>query len=121
MPSHDIIIHLTTALAVLVTYEIGKILSKADTLACLHQAQNDIPSGAGAVYPVPGPQLYTSGTVVLSLLPYGSPMMLWNEWSATVRALEWFTQEYEALAMSFSVMVIVEGSRVIGTGAIEFF
>ncbi len=119
MPSHDIIIHLTSALAVLITYDIAVILPKADTIACLQQAQNDIPPSAEAMYPIPGPQLYICGDVVLSLLPDSSPVMLWNEWNATVRALEWFTEEYEALAMTFFVTHLFDGSKVIGEGAIE--
>ena len=118
MPSHDIIIHFSTALAVLITYEIDTILSKAETIACLQQAQNDIPS-AQAMYPIPGPQLYWPGDVVLSLLPNSSPVMLWNEWNGTLRALEWFTKEYEALAMTFTVTKVFDDSKIIGEGAIE--
>ena len=118
MPTHDIIIHFTTALAIMITYNIERILSKSDTLACLKRAQIDIPSGADAASPVPGPQVYSSGNVILSLLPSSSPEMLWSEWNATVRALEWFTQEYEAVAMVFSVMDWFDVSKILGRGAI---
>ena len=118
MPAHDIIIHFTTALAIMITYNIDRILSKADTLGCLKEAQIDIPSGADAESPVPGPQIYSSGNVMLTLLPNTSPVMLWSEWNATISALEWFTREYEAMAMVFSVMDWFDASRIFGRGGI---
>ena len=118
MPAHDIIIHFTTGLAVELTYETYQILSKFDTLACLSYAQNNIPTGAEATSPVPGPLFYKSGDVHLTFIPNSSPMILWNEWNATLRALKWFVEEYEALAMVFSVLTITEPLKVIGTGAV---
>ena len=118
MPLHDIIIHFTTALAIMITYNVERILSKPDTLACLKEAQIDIPSGDDAESPVPGPQVYNFGNVILSLLPSSSPAMLWSEWNATVSALEWFTREYEAMAMVFSVIDWLDISKVFGRGTI---
>ena len=118
MPAHDIIINFSAGLGVHITYETYQILSKFDTLACLNYAQNNIPTGPEAYSPVPGPLFYKSGDVHLTFVPNSSPVMLWSEWNDTVRALKWFAEEYEALAMVFSVMTITEASKVIGTGAV---
>ena len=102
----------------MVTYNVERLLSKPDTLACLKEAQIDIPSGDDAETPIPGPQVYSSGSVILSLLPNSGPEMLWSEWNATVSALEWFTREYEAMAMVFSVIDWLDISKVFGRGSI---
>ena len=118
MPSQDIILHLTAHLAVLVTYRSDLILPKADTIACLDQARNDIPPGAEAAYPIPGRQFYRSNAVVLSLQPNTSPVMMWNEWDVTVKALQWFGEVYEPLPMFFNVMRGIDASAAIGSGAL---
>lgn len=116
MPIHDIIIHFNAGIALLITYEIDQVLSKFDTLSCLNQAQNDIPHGA--VLPVPNPLFYRSGDVVLSVTPNDSPVLLWSEWNNTLRALKWFAEQYEALALVFSVLDYLDSSKIMGSGAI---
>ena len=118
MPSSsDIILVYKANLAVHITYDRQTIISDVDTVDCLDQARNSIPPGAKATYPIPGPQIYRSGDVVLSIQPNSSPVMLWNEWNTTVRALQWFREEYVALTMVFSVTNWF-GEGVLGTGAL---
>lgn len=116
MPAQDIILHLNAQLAVVITYQRETILPKADTFACLSKARNDIPPGPGALWPIPGPQAYSSGDVFLALQPNDRPVMLWKQWNATVRALQWFGEVYEPLAMVFSVMV--DSSGTVGSGSL---
>ncbi len=119
MPTADTIIYPSANLAVFITYLRETILSDVDTVECLNQAQNAIPPGDEATHPIPDPLItYRSGHVGLFLRPHSSSAMVWNEWGATVRALQWFREEYAALPMVFQVMHLVGGGEILGDGGL---